>query len=333
VHVLWDEWAVSLMCGHHELESLPLESIRERPRARALGLEQDAFRVEREHGRVGAHLDRKADGVCVSGRPELSDLELEQLALTRVAELHGGRVSTVIDHGTIADPAAAQHSAVNAKGVGLRSSGAAVRSGISHGEALELQVHDLAGAGLLDAAVPTGVEGEVVDAQAREDRIEPDEDLERGIGLVAPGGLPDDDIVHVNVPVRCLAGAARLAPSNPQAGSDVRAVASSLDDAIRDHDGCPGWPPGLRPLRCFFGPTLICGGSLDGGWDEFFELRFNCVSSASTFASSSATRCSRNTAGTLRSRAATGSAQAPPRTSSASGAWLDLECEPSQPHF
>jgi len=61
--------------------------------------------------------------------------------------------------------------------------------------------------------------------------------------------------------------------------------------AVRKCPGCPGWPPGLRPVGDE-GGRRCHGGSDEGGLDELEELRFNCSFKAlsSSLSSSSSAR-------------------------------------------
>jgi hypothetical protein len=56
--------------------------------------------------------------------------------------------------------------------------------------------------------------------------------------------------------------------------------------------GCPGRPPGLRPVGCLAAGLGASGGSAEGGTDELEEFRPSRSSSSRTRASSWAMRCS-----------------------------------------
>ena len=57
-----------------------------------------------------------------------------------------------------------------------------------------------------------------------------------------------------------------------------RSVSSGWSTSASVEPGCPGWPPGLRPLlrRNDFGAGLVNGESVDGGFDEFCEFCPSC---------------------------------------------------------
>ena len=66
---------------------------------------------------------------------------------------------------------------------------------------------------------------------------------------------------------------ARSWPHPPQRLGSCRSTSSGSATMDSVDPGCPGCPPGLRPLLCRndFGAGLANGESVDGGFDEFDE--------------------------------------------------------------
>ena len=85
---------------------------------------------------------------------------------------------------------------------------------------------------------------------------------------------------------------ARLAPQPVHGPGSCRRRSFGSSTSANVDPGCPGCPPGLRPLlrRSDFGAGLVNGESDDGGFDEFGEFCPNCRFNSATSASSCAIR-------------------------------------------
>ena len=78
---------------------------------------------------------------------------------------------------------------------------------------------------------------------------------------------------------------ASSAPQRAHEPGSWRSVSSGSSTSCSVDPGCPGWPPGRRPLRRRndFGADLVNGESDDGGLDEFCEFIPSCrLNSASS---------------------------------------------------
>ena len=71
---------------------------------------------------------------------------------------------------------------------------------------------------------------------------------------------------------------ARSAPQRVHELGSWRSVFSGSSTSSSVDPGCPGWPPGRRPLRRRndFADGLVNGESDDGGLDEFCEFMLSC---------------------------------------------------------
>jgi hypothetical protein len=106
---------------------------------------------------------------------------------------------------------------------------------------------------------------------------------------------------------RCIptsGASARSAPQPVHGPGSCRSRSSGLSTSANVDPGCPGCPPGLRPLlrRSDFGAGLANGESDDGGFDEFREFCPNCRFS-SAFSARSCSTITRSSDIIARSRA------------------------------